>query len=106
MNLDALLDEGENIVGGMRKRLKYLMPSLHQSLTPKTHGPQDIQLPEPEVGNGELSEDPETQEKIVSDLSCQLDTHKSMGQHGMCPRVRRELPKTCQLFQSFNSNPG
>lgn len=71
-----------------------------------TRSPQDIQLLELEVGDGELSEAPKTQEKIVSDLSCQLDTHKSMGQDGMCPRVRREQPKSCQLFQTLTSNRG
>ncbi|KAJ7407533.1 hypothetical protein WISP_125954 [Willisornis vidua] len=59
----------------------------------KTSCPQDTQVPELEVGDGQMSEVPIIQEEMVSDLLCQLDTHKSMGPEGIHPRVMRELVK-------------
>lgn len=55
--------------------------------------PQDAQLPEMEVVDGQMSETPIIQEEMVSDLLCQLDTHRSMGPDGIHPRVMRELEK-------------
>ncbi|KFO63340.1 hypothetical protein N302_09564, partial [Corvus brachyrhynchos] len=34
---------------------------------------------------------PATQEEVVTDLLCHLDTHKSMGPDGIHPRVLTEL---------------
>lgn len=55
--------------------------------------PQDTQLPEMEVVDGQMSEVPIVQDKMVSDLLCQLDTHRAMGPDGIHPRVMRELAK-------------
>lgn len=74
------------------------MPSFPQFITTKTRGPQGIQIPELEFGNGELSKAPATQEKMVSDLSCHLDAHKSMGQDGMRPSCKKEAAKNLPIF--------
>lgn len=55
--------------------------------------PQDTQLPEMEVVDGHMSETPIVQDKVVSDLLCQLHTHRAMGPDGFHPRVMRELAK-------------
>lgn len=52
--------------------------------------PQDTQLPEMEVVDGQ-SEAPIVEDKMVSDLLCQLDTHRSMGSDVFHPKVMREL---------------
>ncbi|KAK4821914.1 hypothetical protein QYF61_004917 [Mycteria americana] len=74
----------------MRKRLRYLMPSLPQSLIvrPSCSGTQP---PELEDRDGEQNEAPITQGELVSDLLHHLDTHKFMGPDGIHPRVLREL---------------
>lgn len=40
-----------------------------------------------------MSEAPIFQEEMISDLLCQLDTHRSMGPDGIHPRVMWELAK-------------
>lgn len=40
-----------------------------------------------------MSEIPMVQDKVVSDLLFQLDTHRAMGPDGIHPRVMRELAK-------------
>lgn len=55
--------------------------------------PQETQLPEMEVVDGQMSEAPVVQDKIVGDLLCQLDTHRAMGPDGIQPRAMRELAK-------------
>ncbi|RMC15151.1 hypothetical protein DUI87_07333 [Hirundo rustica rustica] len=52
--------------------------------------PQDTQLPDMEVVDGQ-SEAPIVKDKMVSDLLCQLDTHRSMGPDVIHPKVMREL---------------
>lgn len=59
----------------------------------KTSCPQDNQLPELEGRDRELDEGPIIQEEMVSDLLCQLDTHRSVGPEGIHPRVMRKLAK-------------
>jgi len=40
---------------------------------------------------GEWNKPPIIQEEAVNGLLCHLDTHKSMGPHGIHPRMLREL---------------
>lgn len=46
-----------------------------------------------EIVDGHMSETPVVQDKVVSDLLCQLDTHRAMDPDGFHPRVMRELTK-------------
>lgn len=55
--------------------------------------PQDTQLPEMEVVDGQMTEAPIVQDEMVNDLLCQLDTHRSICPDGIHPRVMRELAK-------------
>lgn len=55
--------------------------------------PQDTQLPDMEVIDGQMSEAHKVQDKMVSNLLCQLDTHRSVGPDGIHPRGIRELAK-------------
>ncbi|KAK4826106.1 LOW QUALITY PROTEIN: hypothetical protein QYF61_005244 [Mycteria americana] len=89
-DLYPLLDAGENIVTkDEEKRLRYLMPSLPQSLiTSCSLGTQPSEL---EDRDGEQSEAPIIQGETVNDLLHHLDIHKSMGPDGIHPRVPREL---------------
>lgn len=61
------------------------MPSFVLNI--KTSCPQDTHLPESEVGDEEMSEVPIIHEEMISDLPCQLGTHKSVGPDGIHPRV-------------------
>ncbi|KAJ7397328.1 RNA-directed DNA polymerase from mobile element jockey-like protein [Pitangus sulphuratus] len=55
--------------------------------------PQNSQVPELEVSNGEMSEAPINQEMVSDLLWSLLNTHKSMGPNGIHPRVMREPAK-------------
>jgi len=54
---------------------------------------QGIQPPELEDRDGEQNKPPIIQEEAVNDLLRHLDTHESVGPHGIHPRVLRELVK-------------
>ncbi|GAB0206036.1 mitochondrial enolase superfamily member 1 [Grus japonensis] len=69
----------------MRKGLRYLMPSLPESLIVTSIV---LQL---EDRDGQQNEAPIVQEEMVSDLLHHLDTHKSLRPDGIHPRVLREL---------------
>ncbi|PKU30906.1 rna-directed dna polymerase from mobile element hypothetical protein [Limosa lapponica baueri] len=77
----------------MRKRLRYLMPSLPQSLVGGPIVPWSTQPPEL-VGRGrEQNEATIIQGEMVRDLLQHLGVHKSMGLDGIHPRVLRKLAK-------------
>jgi len=75
----------------MRKRLRYLMPSLLQSLIVRLVIPRVVSPSEREDREGEQNKLPAIQEVALNDLLCHLDTCKSMGPDGIHPRVLREL---------------
>jgi len=52
---------------------------------------QSSQHPELEDREGDQNKSPTIQEEAVNYLLCHLDTYKSMGLHGIQPRVLREL---------------
>jgi len=61
--------------------------------------------------NREQTKPPIIQEEAVNDLLCHLDTHKSMGQYGIHPRVMRELTEELAkqlsiIYQQFWANRG
>ena len=69
----------------MRKRLRYLMPSLPQSLIVR---PVILRVLSPlswKTGTESRIYPPIIQEEILNDLLCHLDTHKSMGPDGIHP---------------------
>uniref|UniRef100_A0A493U2D9 Reverse transcriptase domain-containing protein n=1 Tax=Anas platyrhynchos platyrhynchos TaxID=8840 RepID=A0A493U2D9_ANAPP len=72
----------------MRKRRRYLMPSLPQSLAAK---PVDTHYPELVEGVGEQNVALTIHEEMVGDLLRHLDVRKSMGPDGIHPRILREL---------------
>lgn len=53
--------------------------------------PEDTQLPEMEVVDGQMSEAHKVQNKMVSDVLCQINTHRSVGPDGIHLRGMREL---------------
>ncbi|KAJ7395283.1 hypothetical protein BTVI_156321 [Pitangus sulphuratus] len=71
----------------MRKRLRYLTPSLPQFSTVRQDN-WPLQLVD---RDRKLNSPPVTHEETVSDLLSHLDPHKSMGPDGIHPRVMREL---------------
>ena len=75
----------------MRKRLRYLIPSLPQSLIVRPVVLRVPSLLELEDRDREQNGAPIIQGEMVSDLLHHLDTHKSMGLDGIHPRVLREL---------------
>lgn len=79
--IHPLLDAGGRIVSGDVEKAEEL------------NAYEDIQFPELEVSDGELSEAPITQEEMVRDQLCQLDTHNSMDPDGMHPRETRKMVK-------------
>ncbi|KAK4815666.1 LOW QUALITY PROTEIN: hypothetical protein QYF61_005412 [Mycteria americana] len=83
----------------MRKRLRYLMPSLPQCLTVR---PVVLWVPGPlswKTRDREQSEAPIIQGEMVSDLLHHLDTHRSMGLGGIHPRswITGEVPVDWRL---------
>lgn len=51
--------------------------------------PQDTQLLELEIGDGEMSEVPIIHKEMISGLLCQLGSHKSVGPDGIHCQVFR-----------------
>ncbi|GAB0183885.1 mitochondrial enolase superfamily member 1 [Grus japonensis] len=75
----------------MGKRLRYLMPSLPQSLIVRPVVPRAFSPLSWKTGTESRINPPIIQEEAVNDLLRHLDTHKSMGPDGIHPRVLREL---------------
>lgn len=92
-SLHPLLDAGGSIISGDEEKAEELNAFIASVFNTRTSCPQDTQLPESEICNGQLSEAPITQEEMLRDQLCQLDTHKSMGPDGMHPRLTRKLVK-------------
>jgi len=75
----------------MRTRLKYLMPSLSQSLIVRLVIPRVVSPQSWKKGLESRIKPPIIQEEAVNGLLCHLDTYKSMGQDRIHLRVLREL---------------
>ncbi|KAK4806242.1 LOW QUALITY PROTEIN: hypothetical protein QYF61_013386 [Mycteria americana] len=86
-NLHPLLDARGNIVT-KAEVLNAFFASVFNSKTSCSWGTQP---PELEDRDREQNEAPIIQGEMVSDLLHHIDTHKSMGQDGVHPRVLREL---------------
>ncbi|GAB0208333.1 mitochondrial enolase superfamily member 1 [Grus japonensis] len=75
----------------MGKRLRYLMPSLPQSLIVRPVVPRAFSPLSWKTGTESRINPPIIQEEAVNNLLCHLDTHKSMGPDGIHLRVLRGL---------------
>lgn len=68
--------------------------------------PEDTQLPEMEVVDGQMSEAHKVQNKMVSDVLCQINIHRSVGPDGILLRNERTGKCICQnTFLSSISSP-
>ncbi|KAJ7395845.1 hypothetical protein BTVI_150512 [Pitangus sulphuratus] len=91
--LHHLLNAEGSVEAGDEEKAEVLSAFFVSVFNIKTSCPQDIQLPELEAGDREMSEAPTIQEEMVSDPLGQLDIQKPMGPDGIHPRVMRELSK-------------
>lgn len=84
------LGQGGNIITKDEKTgiLNIFLTSLFNRESGYPHGSQPPELVD---RNGKQNRPPAIQEDVVSHLLCLLDTHRSMGPHGVHPRVMREL---------------
>lgn len=92
-NLHLFLGAQCTIVSNDDKKSEILCAFFASIFNTKSSCTQDTQLPELEVRGGDLSDTPIIQERMVSDLLCQIDTHKSMGLDGTHPTVMTEMVK-------------
>ncbi|PKU36009.1 rna-directed dna polymerase from mobile element jockey-like [Limosa lapponica baueri] len=90
-NLHPLLDMGGNVVTKDEEKAEVLNAFLASVFSSRVGGSLSIQTPELADRGGEQNEAPVIQREVVRDLLQHLDTNKSMGPHGIHPRVLREL---------------
>jgi len=90
-SLHLFLDAAGNIANKDEEKAEVLSAFFASVFKSETGYSQGIQPPALEDREGEQNKPPIIQEEVVNDLLCHLDTYKSMGLHGIHPRVLREL---------------